>query len=283
MVRFGINGWCWAYPFYDEKQFTHAISRARRIGYDGIEIPVEDPDKLDVEKLRRTLEKFEMIPSSMTPHFPDPISSDPKIRKKSIETIRKEAEIAKQIGADSASIVFVPSAVSKLSSDQSFEEDWRLAVEVLGEIGDIAAQNNVYICIEPLNRWETYFINTVEEAVNLVKEVDHDHVKVMIDLVHMNIEENKFEPEILNAGNLIYHVHCNENNRGAPGSGHVPFKEVFSALKEIGYQRWLVIQTFKTVVKVIPRAAIPPKKRAVDQDTLAKDGLKYMEHTWYAI
>lgn len=282
MVKFGINGWCWAYPFYDEKQFTRAISRARRIGYDGIEIPVENPDKLNIEKLRKALEEYDMIPCSMTPTLPDPISSDSNVRKNCINTFKKDAEIAKQIGADSASIVFVPSKVSKLDSDLPYKKEWGLAVELLREIGDIASQNNVYVCIEPLNRFETYFINTVREAVSLVKEVNHNHIKVMIDTFHMNIEENEFGSEILYAGDLIYHVHANENNRGAPGSGHVPFKEIFTALKEIGYQRWLVIQTFKTRIMEMPRAAVVWKKLAPDQDSLAKDGLKYMEYTWYS-
>ncbi len=283
MVKFGINGWCWAVPFYDEKQFTHAIASARRIGYDGMEIPIEDPDKLNVKKLKRTLEEHEIIPCSFNSlgSGPDPISPDPNVRKKCLNNFKKDAEIAKELGMESGSVPLPPSKVSKLYSDLPYEKDWELAIEMLREIGDMAAQYDLYICIEPLNRFETYLINTVRQGVSLVKDVGHSHIKLMIDTFHMNIEESKFGSEILYAGDLIYHVHCNENNRAAPGTGHIPFKEVFSALKEIGYQRWLVIQTFTKTVQTMPRAAVIWRKLAPDQDTLARDGLKHMEYTWY--
>jgi len=103
----------------------------------------------------------------------------------------------------------------------------------------------------------------------------------------MNIEENDFGEAIRVGGQLICHVHANENNRGAPGTGHIPFKQIFEGLKEIGYQRWLVIQTFNPAkASEVLRAGHYPRllwrALAIDQDTLARDGLRYLQRVWYS-
>lgn len=281
MVKFGINGWCWSYPFYVEEMFRLAISKAEMLGFDGIEVPVEDPEKLDIKGLRNTLNSYGIPCSSICSVFPpdrDLISHDASIREDCKKYIEKCMKIAQELGTDV--VLVIPSAVGKFDTILGREEEWRLAVDGLRELGAFAADYDIYLAIEPLNRFETYFINLLPDAVKLAKEVNHPNVKVMVDTFHMNIEDDKLGEEIKRAGELIFHCHANENDRGAPGSGHVPFVEILKALKDIGYNRWLVIETFVPGIKEIAKAASIWRPLAPDQDTLAGDGLRYLRSTW---
>ena len=274
MAKFGVNGWCWSYPFYEEEMFTLAISKAKLLGFDGIEVPTEDPEKLDIKKLRETLNSYSIPCSSICAVFPrdrDLISPDASIRENAKKNVKKNIKIASELDTDV--VLVLPSAVGKLDTVLTREEEWKLAVKGLRELGKFAADYDVNLAIEPLNRFETYFINRLPDVVKLAKGVNHPNVKVMIDTFHMNIEDDKLGEEIRAAGELIVHCHANENNRGAPGSGHIPFVEIFEALKAIKYDRWLIIETL-----------IPPyklyKPMALDQDTLARDGLGYLRSVW---
>jgi len=279
LVKFGINGWCWSYPFYEEKLFTLAISRAKKFGFDGMEIPLENLEKLNVKKLRETLEAYDMPVCDITPALPDLISSNADTRKKAKEFLKTGLGIAREIGSEC--LLVVPSAVGKLDAELAREKEWNLCVEALKEAAPVAADNNVCIVVEAINRFETYFINIVADAARLVREVNHPNVKVCIDTFHMNIEERDFVNAIRDAGDLIYHVHANENHRGQPGAGHIPFPKILKALKDIGYHRWLVIETFQPGIKEIAKAACIWRKLAPDQDTLARDGLRYLQSTWF--
>lgn len=273
MVKFGINGWCWCYPFYKEENFDSAISKTKMLGFDGIEVPVEDPQRLDERKLRQSLDSYEILCSSTWSVFTkdrDLISPNHKTRERCKKHVESNIKIASELGADIT--LLLPSAVWKLKSSLRREKEWKLAVEGLRELGEISAEYNVYIVVEPLNRFETYFINSVQDAVKLVKDVNHPNVRIMIDTFHMNIEDRRFGEEIKKAGKLIFHCHMNENDRGPPGSGHIPFEEIIRALKTIGYDRWLVMEPFSQAS--IGRATIE------NQERLAREGLEYLRSTW---
>jgi len=276
LVKFGINGWCWSYPFYKEENFTLAISKAKMLGFDGIEVPAEEPEKLDVKKLRETLNSYNILCSSVWPVFTknrDLISPNVQIRENCKNYVKKSIKIASELDADITLVL--PSPVWKLKSTLTREEEWKLAVEGLRELGDFAAEHGVYLVIEPLNRFETYFINSVQDAVNLVNDVNHPNVKMMIDTFHMNIEDRKLGDEIRKANGLIFHCHMNDNDRGPPGSGHIPFKEIIEALKAIGYDRWLVMEPFSQAS--IGRVTVS------DPDEQASDGLKYLRSLWRSL
>jgi D-psicose/D-tagatose/L-ribulose 3-epimerase len=277
-VKFGINAWCWGYPFYEEKLFTLAISRARRLGFDGMEVPLENPQKLNVKKLRETLETYDMSVSSVNPALPHLASSSADTRREAKEALRIALGVAREIGSEC--LLAVPSAVGKIDAELPREKEWNLCLEAFKEAGPVAADNNVCILVEAINRFETYFINTVADAARLVREVNHPNVKLLVDTFHMNIEELDILKAIRDAGDLIHYVHANENDRGQPGAGHIPFPKILKALKDLGYHRWLVIETFKPGIKEISIACIW-RNLAPDQDTLARDGLRYLQSTWF--
>ncbi|MBR5520288.1 MAG: sugar phosphate isomerase/epimerase, partial [Clostridia bacterium] len=111
-------------------------------------------------------------------------------------------------------------------------------------VGKIARECGVEYCLEVLNRFEGYLLNTCDEAVDFVREVDEPAVKVMLDTFHMNIEEDSMIDAIHKAGNLLGHFHVGENNRKLPGQGTMPWAEIGKALRAVNYQKAVVMEPF---------------------------------------
>jgi len=130
--------------------------------------------------------------------------------------------------------------------------------------------------VEPLNRFETSFLNLAEQVIEVVDRVGHPNCQIMLDTFHMNIEEKSSGDAIRAAGKRLKHLHSCENDRGAPGSGQVAWQEVAQALWDIGYAGPVVIESFTAKVKSIARAAAIWRPLASSQDALAADGLKFL-------
>ena len=156
------------------------------------------------------------------------------------------------------------------------ERDMLVLVAALRELAEYAAARDVVLCIEPLNRFETSFLNLAAQGVDLIDRVDHPHCRLMLDTFHMNIEERSLGDAIRAVGKRLYHFHACENDRGAPGSGHIPWDDVALALREIDYAGPVVIESFTSKVKSIARAAAIWRTLANSQDDLARDGLAFL-------
>jgi D-psicose/D-tagatose/L-ribulose 3-epimerase len=146
----------------------------------------------------------------------------------------------------------------------------------LKEMGMYAEDRNVFLAVEPLNRYETRLVNLVSDCVRMLKEVDSSFVKLHFDTYHGNIEEKSLGQAIREAGGLLYHVHACEHDRGTPGSGHIEWRDVAEALKDVGYGRYMVIETFQPGTKEIATAASIWRKLAASQDELATEGLLFL-------
>jgi D-psicose/D-tagatose/L-ribulose 3-epimerase len=141
----------------------------------------------------------------------------------------------------------------------------------------VAQQNGVTLAMEPLNRFETYFLNTVEDAAKLCDEVGHPNVGLLVDTFHANIEEKNIADAYRKAKRHLKHVHTCENDRGAPGSGHVEWNDVFAALREIGYDGWLTIESFGFALGGISAAASIWRDLAPTPDAIAFEGVKFLK------
>ena len=135
---------------------------------------------------------------------------------------------------------------------------------------------DVVMGIEPLNRFETSFINLATQVIEVVDRVDSPGCKIMLDTFHMNIEETHMGDAIRAAGPRLVHLHTCENDRGAPGTGHVPWNDVAQALKDISFDGPVVIESFTAKVKSIARAAAIWRPLAPTQDAIAFDGLAFL-------
>ena len=157
------------------------------------------------------------------------------------------------------------------------QRDW--AVESLREVGAYAATRHIGLAIEPLNRFETDLINTIDQGLNLCDLVGLENVGLLIDTFHMNIEEKSLLQAIRKAGNRVFHVQVSENDRGTPGTGQVRWDEFFSALKDISYGGSVVVESFLPTVAEIARAVSLWRPVASSMDELARDGQKFIRQS----
>ena len=201
----------------------------------------------------------------------------PVIREKGLQYIKECIEIAKFM----ESPIFggpVYSAVGKtrfIPDDQKKRErDW--CIENLLKVSKIADDCGIIVGVEPLNRFETDMINTADQALSLVKEVNHPNIKVSLDTFHCNIEEKSIPDTIRKVGKeLLCHIQANESDRGTPGTGNVDWIGIKQALDDIGYDKAIVIETFGEVSEEIAKAASIWRPLANSSDELAIDGLAF--------
>lgn len=155
-------------------------------------------------------------------------------------------------------------------------DEWKHVVEGLQEASEFAARNGVRLGVEFLNRYETYFLNTAAEALALCQEVNHPNFGVLFDTYHANIEEKRLPEAVRLLGRYIVNVHASENNRGIPGSGHIDWPGIVQALKEVGYDGFLVIESFGYTMPTIAAATCIWRDLAPTPEHIAFEGLKYL-------
>ncbi len=161
-----------------------------------------------------------------------------------------------------------------MSPDQKKQErNW--CIENLLKAAKVAEQYGVIIGIEPLNRFETDMVNTADQAISLMEEVNSTHVKIQLDTFHCNIEEKNIAHTIRKLGKSLCHVQGNESDRGTPGTGNVDWEGIKAALKEIDYSGAIVIETFGAPSKELARAASIWRPLANSADELASEGLAF--------
>ena len=151
-----------------------------------------------------------------------------------------------------------------------------LVVDGLKESCEYAEKKGISLGLEPLNRFETDFINIADDALHMVSDVGSDRLGLHLDTFHMSHEEKNSAEAIRRAGKHLFHVHASENDRGTPGTGQVPWDAIAEALADINYDRWVVIESFTPEVKVIAKAASIWRPTEKDADTLARKGLQFL-------
>jgi D-psicose/D-tagatose/L-ribulose 3-epimerase len=277
-MKIGVNTWVWTSPLTTESLLT-LIPKVAEMGFDWIELPLENVDDFD-HKTAASLIRDHGLGVSVCAVIGadrDLIHPDQSVRENGAAYVRRAVEAAQAIGAQNL-VGPIYSAVGRTwqSSREERAGDMEILVEGLRPLAAFAAERGVVLCLEPLNRFETSFINTAEQAVEVVDAVGHPACQMMLDTFHMNIEEKSLGDAIRTVGPRLRHVHSCENDRGAPGSGHIAWDEVAQALNEIGYDGPVVIESFSAEVKTIARAAAIWRPLAASQDALAADGLQFL-------
>jgi D-psicose/D-tagatose/L-ribulose 3-epimerase len=160
-----------------------------------------------------------------------------------------------------------------------YKQQWKTVVKNLKQVCKYAEKRGKLICMEPLNRFETDFINTCDQALRMVKAVGSPALKLHLDTFHMNIEEKSQAAAIRKAGKLLGHFHACGSDRGTPGNDHIAWPAIAQALKAIGYDGDVVIESFTTDVKVIARAAAIWRRIEPTRNEIAVKGLKFLRET----
>ncbi len=253
------------------------FDRLKEAGFDGVEIARFSFDGWPAGEVRAALQKAGLectFCSALTGQM-SLVSDDAAVRKQAREFLLDGIRTAASLGADIFTGPFC-APVGYLPGRRRTEEEWKWAVEGLQSLASSLDEHGVTLAVEPLNRFETYFLNTAADAARLCGEVGHPRVGILFDTFHANIEEKDLGDAIRTLGGHLKHFHACENDRGAPGSGHVEWPAVFGALRETGYDGWLVIESFGSNIPEIAAAACIWRDLAPSSEALASGGLQFL-------
>lgn len=278
-MRFGVNTWVWTSPLTTD-ELEKLAPHVKSLGFDWIEVPLESLDDLDFARGAKIIKAHGLGVSTCAAMGPDRdlIHPDPAIRENGMAYIRGAIDATAALGATNL-VGPIYSAVGRtwqMTADER-ARDTDILVENLSQLAAYAHDRGVKLGVEPLNRFETSFINLASQAIEVVDRVGSPACGIMLDTFHMNIEEKSLGDAIRAAGPRLIHLHACENDRGAPGSGNVTWDQVKQGLADIGYDGPVVIESFTAKVKSIARAAAIWRALAPTQDDLARDGLVFLK------
>ena len=243
MNKIGFNVLAWSAVITDD--LKPVVNRLKEIGYDGVEFFVGSPDEAAYKWMGDYTKDLGLEVTSVFVVGKDesPISEHAAVRAKSLDRIKWAIDRSYDLNS---TILCGPFHSAHAHFAKRAPEEWEYiyGAEVLHAAGEYAAQANITLALEALNRFECYLCNTMEQLSHLVQLADHPNVRAMFDTHHANIEEKKFSSAIQTIAPLLSHVHISENDRGTPGDGQVNFDEAFSALANIHYSGWLTIEAF---------------------------------------
>lgn len=253
------------------------LRRARLAGFDGAEFPLLNPTEMDFPGLRAGLDAEGMRATCGTGLSPaaDISSPDSSIRTAGLEHLRACLEGCAVLGSPILGGVTYTAWGSFPREDRAGY--WNRSVASVREAGKIAGDLGVVLCLEILNRFEGYLINTVEQGLAFLAEVNSPGVKLHLDTFHQNIEEDDLGEAIRLAGDAIGHFHCSENNRKLPGKGHIPWGEVKKSLDAVGYHRWLTVESFVKPAGEVGPALFIWRSLADDLDVAARMGAEFIK------
>ena len=160
------------------------------------------------------------------------------------------------------------------------DAQWALSVDNMRQAADYAGAKGIKLAVEPLNRFETDLLNTVDQGLDWLGRLSRDNVGLLLDTFHMNIEERSISEAIRRAGKKVFHFHGCSNDRGTPGKDHLPWDDIVGALRAIGYEGPTVIEAFTPEVREIARAVSIWRPLAESQDALARDGLSFLKQAF---
>lgn len=278
-VSFGVSTWLWTSPF--QKDTISLFEKIKKMGFEAVEIPVEDPALIDVKDVKHALEKLELkavICGAFGPSR-DFTHEDSTFHQNCFDYLRDCFDISNTLGAK---FVAGPmySAVGKARkvSEEQKKKEWDLAVTNLHKVCQIAEAEGQVIAIESLNRFESDLINTTEELMQLVHDINHPAAKVLMDGFHLSIEEKNLEEAIKMVGDKLIHVQVSENHRGIPGTGMTDWKAFRKGLEAVNYQGVISIESFTPHVQELADAVCIWKPLAKSQDYFAEEGLKFLKN-----
>ncbi len=277
MIKYGINTFTWVSPFKTKDLWL--LDKAKGLGCDLVEIPIEGENDIDYAQAAEAYKRtgLECTVCAVMGASRDPAHEDEAIQRGGVEYLKHLVDATVKMGGNKIGgpLYAAVGRTWQATPDQHKRELERCAKN-LKEVAKYAEDKGVVLAVEPLNRFETSFINLAEQAVELIQLIGSPAMRIMMDTFHANIEEKSLGRAIETAGPYLVHVHSNENDRGIPGSGHVPWTEVAAALKKINYSGAMVIESFTTEVKEIARAAAIWRPPAPNQDMLATEGMAFL-------
>lgn len=277
-MKFGINAWVWTSPVTTE-ELEKLAPKVAEMGFDMIEIPLEDLSDLDFKRGAEIIRECGLGVSGCAAMGPDRdlIHPDESVRQNGMAYLKGAIDACATLGATNL-VGPLYSAVGR-TWQQAPEErahDLDILVENLSELARYAEERGVRLGLEPLNRFETSFINLAAQAREVVDRVGHPNLGIMLDTFHMNIEERDPGAAIRRAGDRLVHFHACGNDRGAPGHDAIDWIAIRDALADIDYRGAVSIESFTSANQTIATAASIWRPLAPTQDDIATEGLSFL-------
>jgi D-psicose/D-tagatose/L-ribulose 3-epimerase len=276
-MKFSINTVLFVSPFTNKS--TKLFADFKKWGFAAVELLIEDPRHIDPAFVKRELGKHGLVCGSicggMTP--------DRDLRG-SLQSQRNGVKFlctlldymvtleCPVLGGPVYSYGGRADAVARADC----RKQWNAVVKNLKTVANYAAKRGKLVCLEPLNRFETDFINTIEQGLRMIKDVNRPALKLHLDTFHANIEEKHLDQAILRAGKHLAHIHACGSDRGTPGNDHIDWQRINTALKTIGYAGDIVIESVTLDVPNIARSAAIWRRMEPTRDEIAIRGLKFL-------
>ncbi|MHA4894594.1 sugar phosphate isomerase/epimerase family protein [Pedobacter sp. PWIIR3] len=278
-ITFGVSTWLWTSPF-QTANIEELFAKIAAMGFDAVEIAVEDPDLIDGEAVKAGLVKYGLKAVICGAFGPtrDLTHEDPAVHQQCFKYI--------EACLDFCVLWDIPffagpmySAVGKarMVSAEQRKKEWQLAVSNLRIVCNMADKRGIKLAIEPLNRFESDLVNTAEDVLRLVKDIGHPAAGIVLDGFHMNIEERDIAAAIKLCGKKLLHVQVSENYRGSPGTGQTRWDAYREGLNAIDYKGIVAIESFTPENKELAAAVCIWKPFADSQDDFASEGLHFLQ------
>lgn len=280
-MKVGMNLLLWTGHVTDADYAT--IGKIKAAGYDGVELPLFDGDAAHFKNVKAELDRQGLACSTVTIMTPEanPISPDAAVRAKAVDRLKWAVEMNHILGSYAMCGPY-HSPLGVFSGTGPTTDEKSRAADVLRKAAEFAKPANLTLAIEYLNRFECYFLTTAVDAKALVEAVGHPNFRCMYDTFHAHIEEKSQASAIKTVAPVMAHVHISENDRGTPGTGQVRWEESFKALREVGYDGWLVIEAFGRALPDLAAATRVWRDLFPTPDEVYQKGIAFIKEQWAA-
>lgn len=277
-MKFGINTFLFTFPFTNVS--TQLFPQFKQWGFDSVEIAIDDPAGYDPAYTREQLDVNGLVCNTVCGAFgPDrDLRGSPEAQRTSLDYMMKMLDQMQVLGAKVlAGPVYSAVGRAEAVPPDEHKQQWKTVVKHLKALCKAAEKKGMTIAVEPLNRFETDFINTVDQGLALVADVGYPNIGLHLDTFHMNIEEKHLDKAIRKAGKQLKHVHACGSDRGTPGNDHTDWARIAAALKRVRYDGDVTIESFTQDVKVIARAAAIWRQIEPSQADIAAKGVRFLK------
>ena len=271
-MKFGINTLLWTAGF--NESHLSLLPRIKGWGFDGVEIATFSFDGFPAARIGQAC-RDEGLEFTLCSALTGSTSLAGEQSGDARDFLRHGIETAAEMGADTFVGPFC-APVGQLLGRRRTESEWHRVIGGLQVLAPDLESAGVTMAIEPLNRFETYFLNTIADGVRLCDAVGSPRIGLLYDTFHCNIEERHPAASFAHGASRIVHVHTCENDRGIPGSGHVEWVRLFEAIREAQYDRWLVIESFGFSIPEIAAAACIWRDLADNAEDIASEGVQFL-------
>ncbi len=275
-MRYAVHAYAWTSSWSNDD--LGIIDHAAALGLDAVEIPLMELDAVDPEAIRvRALRAgMELITSVACAEDTDPSSEEDGVREAARDFLLGCVEATAAMGATVFTGVTY-SALGRRLDRRPDPADMKHSAEVLREVAVHAADRGVTIGIEPVNRYESFLVNTAAQAFELMELIGERNVGIHLDAYHMNIEEDDFRAPVERVAQHLVHFHLSESHRGVPGRGNVDWEAIMGALVDAGYRGYVGLESFAEMSDAMRGATCIWRDLAPSSDALVREGLAYLK------